>query len=100
MRFTAGEYETKNREFFARLAIASVNTTVVYWQAEDNEYFDILGIAGELKLEAIPSPIFCQVVGLAEERHLEAIRGFLGSWFRFVVRTRDEWNDLQENDAQ
>ena len=100
MRFeSGGEYESKNRAFFARLASAPVNTTVVYWQAEENEYFDVLGLAGDTKLEAIPSPVFAQVAGLADENYLEVIRGFLGSWFRFVVRTRDEWNCLTENDV-
>lgn len=86
-------YETKNREWFARLMAASVNTEVVYW-ADDNEYYDVLGVAGEPKLEAIPAPVFCVVVGLANENYFEAIRSFLGSWFRITSSTRDEWQNI------
>lgn len=98
MRFAAGEYEQKNREFFTRLAAAAQDTQVVYY-ADGNEYYDVLGLAGEKKLETIPAPVFAQVTGLLSENYFEVIRGFLGGWFRIVRRTRDEWNNLNEADA-
>jgi hypothetical protein len=89
-------YRNKNEQFFARLTAAPINTSVIYW-ADENEYHDVLGLSGELKFEAIPSPVFCQVVGLPNEGYFEAIRSFLGGWFRFISRTRDEWSQLDEN---
>lgn len=56
-----------------------------------------MGIRGEKKLEAIPAPVFAQVVGLAQGNH-EAIHDFLTGWFLISLKTRDEWNGLAEND--
>jgi hypothetical protein len=67
----------------------------VYW-ADADEYYDVLGIEGEEKMEAIPAPVFAKAIGLGDENYLEAIRGFLGNWFRFALRTREEWNRLPE----
>ena len=87
-------YEHKNREWFGRLTSAVIDTEVLYWSASDNEYYDVLGIAGEPKLEAIPAPVFCAVLGLASEKYFEEIRSFLSSWFRVTQSTRDEWQNV------
>lgn len=88
------KYQEKNRAFFARLAEASINTQIIYY-TDDNEYYDILGLAGEAKIEAIPSPIFATVVGLPRENYFEEIQSFLGGWFNIVLRDREEWQETE-----
>jgi hypothetical protein len=68
--------------------------------AEGNEYYDVLGLAGEAKFEAIPSPVFATMSGLSNQGYFEEIRSFLGSWFDIVQRSRDEWNCLSDDAPQ
>jgi hypothetical protein len=66
--------------------------------ADGTEYYDVLGLAGEAKLETIPAPVFAQITGLPGENYFKVIRSFLGDWFGIVCRTREEWQKMSESD--
>lgn len=96
LRFDSGEYESKNRAFFARLTVAPQGTEVVYYEAGE-EYYDVLLIAGEARLEAIPAPVFAGVADLPNENFREHIAEFLEGWFTLSHRTRDEWERMPDS---
>ena len=68
------------------------------YYSDEKEYYDVLGLTGENKLEAIPAPVFVQIAGLPKENYFEEIRSLLGDWFGIVCRTREEWQNMSESD--
>lgn len=96
LRFEHGEYEVKNRAFFARLTVAPQGTEVVYYEA-DEEYYDVLLIAGEARPEAIPAPVFVGIVDLPNENFREHIAEVLEGWFSLSHGTRDEWERMPDS---
>jgi len=94
LRFEPGEYEAKNRAFFGRLTVAQEGTEVVYYADDHQEYYDVILITGEARLEAIPAPVFADAVNLSGENFREHIAEFLQGWFTLSHRTRDEWEQM------
>ena len=105
LKFLSGEYEEKNKRFFGRLCNFLRGQKIFYYDAGGDGYYDLLGIKGEPKLEAIPVPVFLQVMEIGfgadgNSRRILAKNFFLESnWFELIWQEKDKWNRLSESDT-
>ena len=73
---------------------------LVYFSTDD-DYFDVLGIKGDKKFQAIPAPVFSQILNLGAERfqNQKKIIEFLGPWFNLSVLDRcDIWDQMGDEE--